>query len=567
MDKYTVLVIDDDENICKLLNELLSGKQEYRVLIAGDGKMAAKYFCEQRIDVVLTDIHMPGFTGIELMADMQKLNFKPEILVMTANGTPENVEKARNIGARSIVLKPFDNLDVVEGEIEKAVHAAAETRAKEEATKAAAAKTPPPAARPAPPAPQPAAAQPAPAPAATAASPPAPIPVDSAATTKLSAADAEGWKAALVGNETPDAGGSVARPGGAEIAGDGVPAAPASDKAASLAARATAARAAALGQPAPQQQAAPAAPQPQPAPAAPQPPAPAPKPAPAAAPDPKPAPAATPPAAQPASPIAAQPAPPAPQPVSVQPAPAPVPTAAPASAPVPVATPGAPVAAPAPRPVEAFPIMPAELESIFRAGSSLDVGKMKLQVPIVCLQTWDEQGAIAALRVLATSLSREFLTWSASRGIQRENGESMGEMYRDPLRALEFIRRQKNSSLCVLADFRQCLEDRTVVRSLREMVMEGETAREMLVLTAPRLPIPPELQSSSASFDWPSGGSVDLSAVFEEVRAEIEGSTGQTLDIDVEAREVFLSRVKEMPVGRARFEIARTLMARVQRSS
>src|SRR3990172_7405799 len=100
MATYCILVIDDDPSIRKLLEELLSSRPEYRVLIAADGKAAVKYFVGENVDIVLTDIHMPGFTGLELMADMQKVKFKPEILVMTANGTPENVETARKIGAR-----------------------------------------------------------------------------------------------------------------------------------------------------------------------------------------------------------------------------------------------------------------------------------------------------------------------------------------------------------------------------------------------------------------------------------------------------------------------------------
>src|SRR5436309_2176022 len=125
MRSVNVLVIDDDPSIRKLLSELLQGRPEYRVLIAGSGQEAVRCFAEEKVDVVLTDIHMPGFTGLELMADMQKIKFKPEILVMTANATPENVETARRVGARSVILKPFDNLDVVEAEIEKAARAAA----------------------------------------------------------------------------------------------------------------------------------------------------------------------------------------------------------------------------------------------------------------------------------------------------------------------------------------------------------------------------------------------------------------------------------------------------------
>src|SRR5437867_903406 len=129
MRTVSVLVIDDDPNIRRLLLELLSGRKEYRVLVAGDGKEAVRFFVEEKIDVVLTDIHICGFTGLELMADMKKVKIKPEILVMTANATPENVETARQIGARSVILKPFDNLDVVEAEINKALAAARAARA------------------------------------------------------------------------------------------------------------------------------------------------------------------------------------------------------------------------------------------------------------------------------------------------------------------------------------------------------------------------------------------------------------------------------------------------------
>src|SRR5947208_1565166 len=121
MDTYNLLVIDDDPNIRRLLAELLATRPEFHLLIAANGKEAVRQFAENRIDLVLTDIHMPGFTGLELMADMKKINFKPEIMVMTANATPENVETARRLGARSVILKPFDDLEVIESEINKAL--------------------------------------------------------------------------------------------------------------------------------------------------------------------------------------------------------------------------------------------------------------------------------------------------------------------------------------------------------------------------------------------------------------------------------------------------------------
>ena len=502
MDVCNLLIIDDDPNIRNLLNELLAGRQDILLLSAGSGPEAVKFFASNRVDVVLTDIHMPGFTGLELMADMKKINFKPEILVMTANATPESVETSRRLGARSVILKPFDDLELIETEINKAVAAARTARAGGK-------------------------------PAAVPVAAPAPAVPDSGPLP-----DFDAWNGDLTGNDTPV---SAAPPVAAPPAPGPIAAAPA--PAASLRpANGQGLRAA--PKPAPPVAAAPSAAAPIPEPP-PDPPAPAAvqrPPAPAAVQRPTtPAPVQRPPAqAQAPRPVAAPPAA-APVPPTAAPAPAPrVATAPHAPAPHPPAAvhapaPRPPVAVPTPVPrhaapapgaaaastaqsaalasapalaapsEEAVPEIPAALEGIFRTASRFDTGKLRMQVPIVCLQTWEEKGAIAALRNLAGSLQREFYVWSAGKGLVKENGQLMGDIYREPGRALEFIHRHKSNGLYLFADFRTWLEDKSVVRLLREMAMELETARSMLVLTAPRLPVPPELQPVCATFDWPAG--------------------------------------------------------------
>jgi len=228
-------------------------------------------------------------------------------------------------------------------------------------------------------------------------------------------------------------------------------------------------------------------------------------------------------------------------------------------------TPAGPPPSPAPGAAEeAGPDIPLELDDIVRAATRLDVGKMRMQVPIVCLQTWEEKGAVATLRRLAGSLGREFYLWSAARGLLKDGAQPMGDMYREPSRALEFIRRQKNNGLYILADFRPFLDDRMVVRALREMVMESETARALLVLTAPRLPLPPELAQVGVTFDWPAGGSTDYDALYDEVAAEIAATSDRAAVLALPERNALLKRVKEMPAGRARFEIARAFMGRTK---
>jgi hypothetical protein len=206
--------------------------------------------------------------------------------------------------------------------------------------------------------------------------------------------------------------------------------------------------------------------------------------------------------------------------------------------------------------------IPIELESIFRTSAGLAAGKLQVQVPIVCLQTWQEDLAIDSLRRMAATVSREFHTWSATRGIVKEKDKAMGEMYCDPMRALEFIRRQKKDGLYALLDFSSCFRDPRVVRTLREIVTAGESARAMLVLVAPSIAVPAELQHFCRSFDWPDAPAPDLDGILEEVRREVGQRAGADLDIDPETRRLLFERVKEMPAGRARFEFACALTAR-----
>jgi hypothetical protein len=427
---------------------------------------------------------MPNVTGIELMADMQKVKFRPEILVMTANATPENVEKSKKIGARSIILKPFDDLVVVEEEVARAAEAVRRERSKKSPGVAAAGPAPQPVKPPpaAPSRPAPAAAPARPTPASGPAPPPRvggrradapPVPV---------AVEVAGdWQTEVTGNETPETApptatvrfdAATAPP--VESGAPGVEADPGDDPAAFFAD---------LQEDEP----------------------------------------------EPDRPAAAPP-PPAPAAEQAQP-------------------------------------MPADLEDIFRIEASLDVGRMKMQVPVICLQTVEEKAAIKVLYQTAASMQRDFYTWSAARGLLKDNEQPMGEMYREPLRALEFIRRQKNRGLYLMADFRTCLEDRTVVRTLREMVMEQETAHTMLVLTAPRLVLPPELSAACVVFDWPAATGDDLTALFEEVRTEVQTATRVALQIEPASRDALLARTRGMPAGRARFEMARALMALVKKAS
>lgn len=104
-----VLIVDDEKSF---LLSLAAGLREYashfNVLIAGNGERAVKILESITVDLVVTDIRMPGMDGFELLAHINK-NF-PSIpsIVMSAYGTPQMEGKLQSLGTLKLLNKPLD---------------------------------------------------------------------------------------------------------------------------------------------------------------------------------------------------------------------------------------------------------------------------------------------------------------------------------------------------------------------------------------------------------------------------------------------------------------------------
>ena len=82
----------------------------YEVVSVADGKMALKMFDEQRFNVVILDIMMPEFNGIEVCRKIRLTNSDTPILFLTAKGTTEDKLNGFKAGGDDYITKPF-NLD------------------------------------------------------------------------------------------------------------------------------------------------------------------------------------------------------------------------------------------------------------------------------------------------------------------------------------------------------------------------------------------------------------------------------------------------------------------------
>jgi DNA-binding NtrC family response regulator len=119
-DATTVLVVDDERSNVESLEKIFA-REGMRVLTAFDAKRALEQVRSHKVDVVLTDLMMPGTTGLELLPAIKQVAPDVEIVLMTAYGSVEAAVSAMREGAYDFVEKPLKRLSIV-----KSVRKAAE---------------------------------------------------------------------------------------------------------------------------------------------------------------------------------------------------------------------------------------------------------------------------------------------------------------------------------------------------------------------------------------------------------------------------------------------------------
>src|SRR3984957_15356612 len=102
----TILIVEDEAKMRRLL-ELNLGEDGFTTFSAGDAEAALKLLRENPIDLVLTDLKLPGMNGLEFLQAVKRQNAALPGVVMTAFGTVEPAGGARKAGASDYVLKPF----------------------------------------------------------------------------------------------------------------------------------------------------------------------------------------------------------------------------------------------------------------------------------------------------------------------------------------------------------------------------------------------------------------------------------------------------------------------------
>ncbi len=114
-----ILIVDDEKNYPTIIGEILKD-EGYTPVTASSSLSALDILKQDCIDLVLTDVKMPGMDGIELLEQIRSMAPDLPVIIMTAYGSVEKAVEAMEKGAYTFILKPFDN-DTLVAHIKKAL--------------------------------------------------------------------------------------------------------------------------------------------------------------------------------------------------------------------------------------------------------------------------------------------------------------------------------------------------------------------------------------------------------------------------------------------------------------
>ena len=106
MTRSTILLIDDDDSL-RRVNEYHLTEAGFRVLTAADGEEGLRLYALETPQVVITDIQMPGISGYEVLQQIRAGDGQALVIVITAYGTVEKAVEAMKLGAFDYLTKPF----------------------------------------------------------------------------------------------------------------------------------------------------------------------------------------------------------------------------------------------------------------------------------------------------------------------------------------------------------------------------------------------------------------------------------------------------------------------------
>ena len=107
-----LLIVDDEEEIVRMLRRSLE-LEGYEITTATSPLAAVDLMKKELFNLVLTDIKMPGMSGVELLKEIKRINPLANVIMMTGYSSMSHVVDCLGAGAMDYFVKPFNDLGVI----------------------------------------------------------------------------------------------------------------------------------------------------------------------------------------------------------------------------------------------------------------------------------------------------------------------------------------------------------------------------------------------------------------------------------------------------------------------
>lgn len=153
------------------------------------------------------------------------------------------------------------------------------------------------------------------------------------------------------------------------------------------------------------------------------------------------------------------------------------------------------------------------------------VAYVKARVPLLYLVSWEEERILRAVEQAAIELRQRCYVWRVTEGLRNVAlpGEAPDKRAREPAAVLTRIRREEASALYVLLDFHAHLEQPLLRRQLRDLAQDLVTSNKTVLILAPRLVLPVELEKQVRVIDVQLPTHGELDAHLDQIRRKAPG--------------------------------------------
>jgi len=105
--EYSILAVDDEIHMLKLLEELITSKTNHRIVTTHNALEVPEILEKQQFELIITDLRMPGLTGLDILKIVREENRRELVILITAFASLESAIEAFDLGLFDYIIKPF----------------------------------------------------------------------------------------------------------------------------------------------------------------------------------------------------------------------------------------------------------------------------------------------------------------------------------------------------------------------------------------------------------------------------------------------------------------------------